>query len=78
MSGAARAAQAHAGGLMAHDMDEFWFNPETGEVEQGRVSPWTDRMGPYPTREAAQAALAKAADRSEAWDEEDRRWREGS
>ena len=54
---------------------EFWFNPETREVEEGRVSPWTDRMGPYPTREAAQAALEKAEARTEAWDEADRRWK---
>ena len=63
---------------MTDHRDEFWFNPHTGEVEQGRQSPWTDRMGPYPTREAAQQALTQAASRSEAWDEEDRRWREGS
>ncbi|MCU1432025.1 MAG: hypothetical protein JWP95_1130 [Actinotalea sp.] len=55
----------------------FWFNPSTGEVEEGRVSPWTDRMGPYPSREAAQQALETARRRSQAWDEEDRRWREG-
>lgn len=58
--------------------DGFWFNPTTGEVEEGRVSPWTDRMGPYPTRAAAQEALEKARARTEAWDEADRRWREGS
>lgn len=56
---------------------DFWFNPGTGEVEQGRVSPWTDRMGPYPSREAAQQALEKARSRSESWDEADRRWRDG-
>ena len=55
---------------------EFWFNPATGEVEDAKHSAWTDRMGPYPTREAAQAAFARAAERSEAWDEEDRRWRD--
>lgn len=56
--------------------EEYWFNPTTGEVERGRRSPWTDRMGPYPTREAALRALAIAAARTEAWDEEDRRRRE--
>ena len=55
---------------------EYWYNPVTGEVEAGRLSPWTDRMGPYPTREAALRALESAADRTEAWDEEDRRRRE--
>lgn len=56
---------------------EFFFNPTTGEVEQGKVSPWTTRMGPYPTRAAAQEALALARTRTDAWDAEDRRWREG-
>ena len=54
----------------------FWFNPTTGEVEEGAQSPWTERMGPYPTREAARNALEQAKGRSEAWDEQDRRWRE--
>ena len=58
-------------------MSDFWYNPATGEVEEGRVSPWDQRMGPYPTREAAQQALEKAQARTEAWDEADRRWREG-
>ena len=62
---------------MAEAAGRFWYNPTTGEVEEGRQSPWTDRMGPYATREEAQHALEHAADRSEAWDEEDRRWREG-
>ncbi|WP_149202865.1 SPOR domain-containing protein [Actinotalea subterranea] len=56
---------------------DFWFNPGTGEVEEGRVSPWTERMGPYPTRAAAQDALLRARARSDAWDEDDRRWSEG-
>ena len=49
--------QEHDGGHGTQSGDAgsgtFWFNPTTGEVEEGRVSPWTDRMGPYPTREAA-------------------------
>lgn len=56
---------------------EYWYNTETGQVEEGRQSSWVSRMGPYPTREAAQAALDRAAGRTDAWDEEDRRWREG-
>ena len=58
-------------------MGEYWYNPTTGEVEEGRVSPWTDRMGPYPSKEAAQEALTKADALSEARDEADRRWKEG-
>lgn len=56
---------------------EYYFNPSTGEVEEGMVSSWSRRMGPYPTREAAQRALETARARTESWDEEDRRWREG-
>ncbi|WP_052426169.1 hypothetical protein [Cellulomonas carbonis] len=56
---------------------QYWFNPRTREVEEGMVSPWSDRMGPYPTREAAERALETAEGRTDAWDEEDRRWREG-
>jgi len=34
-------------------------------------------MGPYPTREEAAQALESARRRTEAWDEDERRWREG-
>ena len=57
---------------------QFWFNTRTGQVEtdedkgQGK-----DLMGPYPSREEAARALDTAQRRTEAWDEEDRRWREG-
>ena len=53
---------------------EFWVDLATGDVEQGRQSPGSQRMGPYPTREAAQRAFDTAAARNEAWDEADRRW----
>ncbi len=51
---------------------EFWFNTTTGTVEEGRVSDWSEVLGPYPTREAAERALAMARARSQAWDREDR------
>lgn len=50
---------------------EFYYNLSTGEVEQGKLSSWTDRMGPYATREEAQHALDRARSRTEAWDAED-------
>lgn len=56
--------------------DEWWFNPVTRQVEHGRLSPWTDRMGPYPTRQDAEQALERARRRAEAWDEADRRWQD--
>ena len=55
--------------------DEFYYNTETGQVEQGKQSTWSHLMGPYPTREAAQHALEQARARTVAWDEEDRRER---
>jgi len=61
---------------MAGEDTQYWFNPRTGEVEEGRLSAWGDRMGPYPTREAAERALDTAQDRSAAWDDEDRRWKD--
>ncbi|EYR64906.1 hypothetical protein N866_02035 [Actinotalea ferrariae CF5-4] len=63
----------HESGDTTH---QFWFNPVTGEVEEGMQSPWTDRMGPYPTREEALAALQEARRRTESWDEADRKWEE--
>ncbi|MCD5311608.1 hypothetical protein [Kineosporia babensis] len=60
---------------MSEGAQQYWYNLATNQVEvtdhkgQGK-----DVMGPYPTREAAEAALASAKSRTEAWDEEDRRW----
>ncbi|MBI9114291.1 SPOR domain-containing protein [Sanguibacter suaedae] len=50
---------------------EFYFNTSTKEVEEGKPSSWRNRMGPYPTREAASKALDIAEQRTETWDEED-------
>lgn len=52
--------------------DEFYYNTETHQVEQGKQSTWSHLMGPYPTREAAAQALDKARTRTDSWDEEDR------
>ena len=52
---------------------QYWYNTATHEVEEGHRSTWKNLMGPYPTREAAEQALAKAAARTQAWDEQDER-----
>ncbi|MBK5250259.1 MAG: methionine aminopeptidase [Actinomycetales bacterium] len=52
----------------------FYYNLETGQVEQGYVSDWTDRMGPYATHAEAADALGRAAARNEAWEAQDRAW----
>ena len=53
---------------------EYYYNTETGEVEEGRQSSWMDLMGPYATREEAAAALDKAKARNEAADAEQKAW----
>ncbi|MFN3865483.1 MAG: SPOR domain-containing protein [Demequina sp.] len=56
------------------DDAEYFFNTRTKAVEKGRQSSWGHLMGPYATREEAENALAKAEQRSEAWDEADEEW----
>ncbi|MEE6272673.1 SPOR domain-containing protein [Georgenia sp. MJ206] len=56
---------------------EYYFNLNTRQVEEGKVSGADDRMGPYPTREAAEAALLGAEARNDQWDEEDKAWERG-
>lgn len=53
----------------------YYYNLTTGQVERGMVSSWTQRIGPYATHEAAEAALETARRRTEEWDEDDRQWR---
>ncbi|NGO70809.1 hypothetical protein [Streptomyces boncukensis] len=53
---------------------DFFYNVETGEVEEGPQSPGKNRMGPYATREEAERALATASERTSEW-ESDPKWR---
>ncbi len=55
---------------------EYYLNTRTGDVEEGKRSSWQDRMGPYPTREAALHAYGIARERNLASDEAEKRWRE--
>jgi len=60
------------------EQPQFWFNVRTGQVETNADrSQSKDLMGPYPSEAAARDALAAAARRTDQWDEDDRRWREG-
>ncbi|WP_296631918.1 SPOR domain-containing protein [Rhodoluna sp.] len=52
---------------------EFWFNLQTNQVEVGKQSAASHRMGPYGTREEAEHALAKAAERAAKWREDEAR-----
>ena len=58
---------------MADHETSFWFDVSTGQVDEGHKAPAANLMGPYPTRAAAEQALATARARTEAWDEEERR-----
>ncbi|AAZ55007.1 hypothetical protein JCM3263A_09410 [Thermobifida fusca] len=56
--------------------DKWWYSLKTGKVERGPGSPTKDRLGPYPDRASAEAALERARQRNEQWEEEDREWNE--
>ncbi len=52
----------------------YWYNVRTGQVEEdAHTSRKDDLMGPYGTEEEARQALRTAQERTETWDEEDRR-----
>ncbi|WP_122261639.1 methionine aminopeptidase [Ornithinimicrobium cerasi] len=54
---------------------EYWFNTKTGQVESGGDPGRArsgDLMGPYATEDEASRAYELAAERTAAWDEEER------
>lgn len=59
---------------MSEREDLWYYNLKTHQVQHaddaGRAE---DRLGPYPSREAAQAALDQVQQRNEAWDN-DPKW----
>lgn len=65
---------------MMHRKDlKYYYNLETRQVEQGKVSSYDNRIGPYDTREEAEHALEIARERNriaDAYDEQDDRWRD--
>ena len=54
---------------------KYYFNIKTFRVEEGKLSPWNERMGPYKTREDAQKALEIVKYRNEIADKEDEKWK---
>ncbi|MER5420868.1 hypothetical protein [Streptosporangium roseum] len=54
--------------------DQWWFCLKHMAVEPDEGCPDKDRLGPYETREDAVNALKTAAERNEAWKEEDKTW----
>ena len=65
---------------MMHNEDlKYYYNLETRQVEQGKISSFDNRIGPYDTREEAEHALEIAKERNriaDAYDEQDDRWRD--
>lgn len=65
---------------MMHNEDlKYYYNLETRQVEQGKISSFDNRIGPYDTREEAEHALEIARERNriaDAYDEQDDRWRD--
>lgn len=51
---------------------QWWYNHRTGEVEEGPQSSWTERDGPFATREEAARAPEIARERARRWAEEER------
>ncbi len=61
------------------EQPQYWYNTATGQVEtEANRSRGEVLMGPYPTFDEAARALQTARERTEKWDDEDRRWNEGS
>jgi hypothetical protein len=54
------------------DDQSWWFCLKHMEVEHGAGCPGKDRLGPYPTREAAENALETVRRRNEEWEAQDR------
>jgi hypothetical protein len=52
---------------------DWYYCLKHQQVEQGLQCPAKNRLGPYPTREAAEHALERVAERNQDWDE-DPRW----
>lgn len=56
----------------------YWYNVARGRVEDdSNKSKGEDLLGPYETYADAEQALQHAADNTERWDDEDRRWNQG-
>jgi hypothetical protein len=53
----------------------FWFNVNTGQVEDDtNKSPQDRLMGPFETHGEAEQALSHVREKTERWDAEDKAW----
>lgn len=51
--------------------ETYWYNTQTGLVEEGPQSLSVDRLGPFASREEAERAPQIVAERARAWREEE-------
>ncbi len=58
------------------DDNDWYFCPSDHSVRRGKESRGLDRMGPYPSKAAAEQALEIARARTKAADDADARWEE--
>jgi len=52
---------------MTEQQPEYWYNTRTGEVEEGKQSIATDRVGPFATPEEASRASERLQQRAAEW-----------
>lgn len=52
---------------------DYWYNIQTGQVEQGAQSSWRHLLGPYTSYAEAAQAIERVQANNEAWEEEDAR-----
>ena len=55
----------------------WWWCLKHERVEPNEGCANAVRLGPYATREEAEQALSRAHERTDAWDEQDREWKQG-
>lgn len=60
--------------MTTSDNGNWYVNTATGEVSQGKHREWGDRLGPYPTAEAAAEWRGQAAARNAEADAADLDW----
>jgi hypothetical protein len=56
---------------MTDQQPEFWLNTRTGEVEEGKQSISSERLGPFASRDEAAHANEKLAANARKWAEEE-------
>lgn len=51
--------------------NDYWYNIQTGQVEQGAQSGWKHLLGPYSSYAEATKAMERVKANNEAWEDEE-------